>query len=412
MVFPQVAPWLAVARHYWRAVAAHCAALHPCWRFTAVPVCLIGSARLLPAGIWQGSDGWLGRSGDSVLLLALLMLLGSHLALFHALRYEPGPQAEAEPDVPADAILGKHLRLDQELDRKLDEVVGDTESSALAIMGQVRHLYDSARAVANYLDSSSLQTGQLGQEIVASVAYLQEIGSFIAHLPASIERDVQQTRLVIDEIAALGELAQLVQGVSMQSHLLALNAAIEASRAGSAGVTFRVVAEEMRVLASNSGAAAARIHEGLARARRTVESGMKEGLADSSQRLGQVTHAADAIRKLQENFEDISQYYKTRFAVVAKHNADLVDDISEVLGQIQYQDVVRQCIERIQRAMRERNTAFERALAADAPVAGLRQLPAGLTVILDDYLNEETRHVHSERSACEDGAGGAKIELF
>ncbi|MGS0759025.1 hypothetical protein ACVBEH_32210, partial [Roseateles sp. GG27B] len=61
---------------------------------------------------------------------------------------------------------------------------------------------------------------------------------------------------------------------------------------------------------------------------------------------------------------DMSQYFKTRFAVVTQHNQDLVHDIAEVLGHIQYQDVVSQCITRMRVATAQRNEFLQVAVAA------------------------------------------------
>ncbi|MDO8652214.1 MAG: methyl-accepting chemotaxis protein [Undibacterium sp.] len=378
----------------------------------AATLVVIGVCRLLPATYLQGVDRLIGRPGDAVLLLAVL-LLTMLLWVSNKLVHRSLPSLPSiRPFEPAAAILENHLRLDQEIDNKLGEVIGDTESSALAIIGQVRQLYDTASTLVAYLDNSSLKAGDLGREIIDSVAYLVEIGTFIQHLPAKMEHDLQSVQIVVAEIKELGGLVEAVQVISMQSHLLAINAAIEASRAGPSGAAFRIVADEVRSLASNTNTVAARIKEGLSRARLAVEGGMASNIEQSSQRLDEVSHAVVTIQKLRDNFEDMSQYYKTRFAVVTKHNGDLAKDIAEVLGQIQYQDVVRQCIERIRFAIGQRNAFFQNAVSmADQDGADLAQLPQLLELILNDYLTEEEKHMHSARHGS-DSSSELKIELF
>ncbi len=319
----------------------------------------------------------------------------------------PSPDAE-----PAEAMLDAHLRLDAAIDDSLCAVAGDTESSALAIIQQVRQLHDAAQKMAAYLDGSSLKAGDLGKEIVNSVGYLVDIGAFIERLPAKMERDFHSVQAVVKEIEELSAMAKDVRAISMQSHLLAINAAIEASHAGSAGLAFRVVSDEMRKLAFNSGAVAAKVIQGLARAQEAVQTGVAVSIAESSAQLADVTKAAASIERLQENLDDMSQYYKTRFAVVTKHNDDLSRDIAEVLGQIQYQDVVRQCIERIRIAMGRRNALLQSLsgiAAAEGPeIAGV---PEQFEMILNDFLTEEDKHRHSVRQASADN-GELKIELF
>jgi methyl-accepting chemotaxis protein len=231
-------------------------------------------------------------------------------------------------------------------------------------------------------------------------------------LPAKIERDLDSVQGVAREIKELGGLVEAVQAIAMQSHMLAINASIEASRAGASGLAFRVLAQEMRHLASGSGEVATKIKDGLSRARAAVEDGMAASIAESSHQLADVSHAVNTIQKIQDNFEDMSQYYKTRFAVITQHNEDLAKNIAEVLGQIQYQDVVRQCIERIRVAILQRNAFLEQAFGvAQQGDADLIKLSAMLASILDAYGSEEEVHKHSARHEEADG-GELKIELF
>jgi methyl-accepting chemotaxis protein len=384
----------------------------------------IGLVRLLPANALQAADALLGRSGDTLLLLiALAMLMFLLLPLLLPLLTRPGrASSSAPPDAaqgstaaPLTALLETHLQLDQAIDKKLQEVIVDTENSALEIIKQVRLLYDTANTLVLYLSSTSTQANSLGSDIVASVNYLMEIGAFIEALPAKMTRDLHNVQSVVKEITELSWLVGSVQAISMQSHLLAINASIEGSRAGPAGAAFRVVADEMRLLAANSSEVARKINAGLLRARQVVEEGMSVSIAESSQGLTDVSHAVASIHKLEENFEDMSQYFKTRFAVVTKHNEDLARDIAEVLGHIQYQDVVSQCIERMRLAISQRNAFLQTVLAQPGlSEAELAQLPGLLAQILEAYLQEEDKHRHSARNeeAAQESGSELKFELF
>jgi methyl-accepting chemotaxis protein len=322
-----------------------------------------------------------------------------------------GPVVLEDALPTAEAILETHLRLERAIDDSLRAVVSDTESSATAIIQHVRRLHDSSSKLVAYLDGTSLKAGDLGQELVASVAFLGDIGEFIKRLRPKMERDRDHVQAVVQEIKELGGMAEAVQTISMQSHMLGINAAIEASRAGAAGAAFGVLAVEMRQLAKSSGLTANSIGKGLARARAVVEEQMATSLAESSDQLLEVSRTADVIDRLRDNFEDMSQYYKTRFAIVTKHNEDLLKDIAETLGQIQYQDVVRQCIERIRGVVARRNDSLRAALAAVGPDgSGAERLPEQLELILGDYLAEENHHKHSTRQAS--ASGELKVELF
>ena len=374
----------------------------------------LGVARLLPAAYLQSVDRLLGRPGDTLLMLVVFLL--GWLLLIAAPKstvFIPKTSVTSNlSNTPFEALLEIHLQLDHEIDKKLVEITGDTENSALDIINRVRGLYDTANKLVLYLNNSSPQADSMGKDIIDSVAYLVEIGDFIEQLPGKMTRDMDIVQSVVKEIADLNDMVGAVQAISMQSHLLAINAAIEGSRAGPSGAAFRIVAQEMRKLASDSSGVASKIKVGLTRARHVVEDGMSNSIAESTQQLELVSHAVGSIKKLRENFEDMSQYFKTRFAVVTKHNEDLAKDISDVLGHIQYQDVVRQCIDRLREAIGQRNSLLQNAVNPQTQAGvELSQLPDQLAEILTAYLAEEEKHKHSARHD-EEGSTELKFELF
>jgi methyl-accepting chemotaxis protein len=307
--------------------------------------------------------------------------------------------------------LGVYLRLEEAIDNSLKGVIGDTESSAQSIIKHVRRLHDSATTLASYLDGTSLQAGDLGKEIIESLAFLSDIGAFIERLPDKMERDLSSVQALVAEIKFLSDMTSDVKAISLQSHLLAINAAVEASRAGTVGSAFKVVADEMRRLAGNSNAIAVKINRGLARAQEIVENGLQSTIKESASQLADVSTAAATMAKLRDNFEGMSQYYKTRFSVVMKHNEDLVRDIGETLGQVQYQDVVRQSIERIRTAVGRRNDALRTLPMRTTDPADAGDLPLQLELILDDYVAEEQKHRHSVRQT-QGSDAPLKIEMF
>jgi methyl-accepting chemotaxis protein len=364
--------------------------------------------RVFSDDLFQSSDAWLARPGDSLLLIASMFLACCVFFWPEAAK----SAKHADPSSALDDILKSHLDLDAEIEKKLIEVVSDTENSALKIISEVRQLYDSANTLVVYLDESKETVDKMGQEIIESVQHLKRVEDFVAQLPAQMKSDLDNVQIVSKEINALANLVGAVKAISMQSHLLSINAAIEGSRAGPSGASFRVVAGEMRKLASNSNEVANQISQGLLRANAVVTGGIASSIAESSERLDVVLAAADSIQKFQENFTGITDFYKSRFSVITQNNHDLALNIAEVLGQIQYQDVVSQSIDRMMATMNQRNALLEAAnTELHQGFFDRHTLPAKLNLVMQTYLIEEEKHKHSARHD-EAGATEQKIELF
>jgi len=121
----------------------------------------------------------------------------------------------------------------------------------------------------------------------------------------------------------------------------------------------------------------------------------------------------ESIRRLQDNYEDIRQYYKTLLSVAMQHNTSLANDIADVLGQIQFQDVVRQRVERVTGAATRRNDLLlefvQRLRARDAV---LTTIPGKLQLLVQDYLEQEMRHASTGTEAGSTGKDLPKFELF
>lgn len=313
-------------------------------------------------------------------------------------------------DKQAKLVIDAHIRIDEAIGEQLKVVVEDTDEAAMTLIQQVRKLNDAASNLVGYLDNSNLSAQNMDGEIEASVASITQISDFVNTLPKMIRQDVNAIQqAALKEINALGAFTQLIKDISLQTNLLALNAAIEAAHAGEAGRGFAVVASEVKKLSEKSANAALMIENGLKGAQLTMQQDLKESPAE--QQILDAGAIISSIHRLQENYDDIRQYYKTLFVVVTQHNTSLASEIADMLGLIQFQDVARQRIERASNAIAQRNevlTELPQRLGGGG--ADLNTLPVKMQGVLDDYVFAESRH------AAVDDHGNAdslpKFELF
>lgn len=171
------------------------------------------------------------------------------------------------------------------------------------------------------LDETSTATrdnaGRTSDEVARAIDALVALGGDLARLAAHGE-----------EIAASN---QTVSGVAFRTNLLANNAALEATRAGTAGRTFGVLAEEIRRLADETAATSvaigsrtgalsrdvAQVGANVAAVRVALASAIRESEAteEVARRLGEIAGALDgAVRSLRPAVEEASAVAKRRSA--------------------------------------------------------------------------------------------------
>ena len=292
------------------------------------------------------------------------------------------------------AILHAATELDANLRTQLNYVNVDTERSAIEIMNQVRGLDQMATKLVDYITNAKTENLDIQQEIYNSSEVIIRIGNFLKKLPEHLQEERENMKKIVVQIAEMSKMVTLIKEISAQTNLLALNAAIEAARAGDAGRGFAVVADEVRKLAKRSTDTAELIETDIKQANQIVREYFIEEFTNSVQKeIQEAAGVNDMIAKMQNTYEDMKHYYKTLLNVVGQYNTQLADQIVATLGNIQYQDIVRQRVERIMNTMIQREEIY-RAIAAELQKYE-SELPGSAEKIKSlklDYLEREDAH--------------------
>ena len=240
-----------------------------------------------------------------------------------------------------------------------------------AVVSDVRHEVEGVQVASNEIASGNQD---LSSRTEAQASSLEETAASMEELTSTVAQSANSSReaAVLSEKAALvaregnmamgqvvstmddiskssariGEIIQVIDGISFQTNILALNAAVEAARAGEQGRGFAVVAGEVRNLAQRTLSAAKEIKVLIDESSTKVAQG-SQLVHNAGQTMGNVVKAVEQVNGLigeitsatNEQSMGITQINQAvgQLDSVTQQNSAMVEELAAAASSLQAQ---------------------------------------------------------------------------
>ena len=255
---------------------------------------------------------------------------------------------------------------------EVERTSGLVEDATLDLSRRFRELAETAReqsrrvdeivAVARFieidgakvpLDELVINMQQMISEMIANIVNLSMKAMSMVYLLDDVQKDVTELEKSISDI----------DSINRQTNFLALNATIEASRAGEAGRTFAVVANEVRLLSKTTSALAKRMRDKVT----AVVNGVRQGhdilrtIANTD--MSPQMLAKERVDKTMDSLVEQTNHFQSVLEGTAASSEELSTVIGRMVTGMQFQDLTKQRLEHVADSMTVMSGGLEDLLA-------------------------------------------------
>jgi len=337
---------------------------------------------------------------------------------------EPAPSRLAGPEPFGGSRLRTELAgypvFSRLLASQMQSVIGLTGETASSIVTKLSAVETTFNSLVDFIRQagSSDQVGHVIEQIEGQTNVSRDLlARFAERQRSDAEADHQLRTKIATDTQSVLEALEGVNDIARHTTMLSLNVSIEAARAGEAGKGFAVIAAEIRRLATQAQGFSTDVKARVEELMHSVTVDLKER-AESRVR-DEVEAVANLSLSLDALANDVQTIVSHQSEVLHKVEAESVavaHPIMDIMGSIQFQDVVRQQLEQLEQMtgmVDEHIADLAAALCDEDADPDESQLVAKL-----DEFSGRFR-MHSQRDSLRTAHGGASqfdaaplIEMF
>jgi methyl-accepting chemotaxis protein len=257
-------------------------------------------------------------------------------------------------------VISAGVEMLPEIAESLKKVKEKTETETMAVISVLGDIVqkskdgsEEADAVVAYFighngkEEACFGTSYLSKMIEENERALATAGS-VFHVIENMNRDLlYELAAVLSKVEGIYASVSEIEKIALQTKILGLNAAIEAARAGAAGQSFGIVADEVRTLAARSNQCALGIGSTAKESRDRIsalQDAMSIKVTQGTEKMhGAETNLKDTFQRFKQSIGNISEAIE----VLTMNYQTISHEVEGATVSLQFQDMTGQEIDHI-----------------------------------------------------------------
>ena len=264
--------------------------------------------------------------------------------------------------------------------------------------------------------SSMASTGGEGEsEVLNITAFVAETADVLSRFASVLVHFSKQSITIsykiddmVEHMDAIFELVAQIDSIAEETNILAINATLEAARAGDAGKGFKVVANEVRGLSSDTKNLNDRIGGRVDSARTVIDEVREAARAIASQDMSVALTAKGSVDAMLGRLQQMDDNIAKTLDQLSEFTIRVRSSTDNAIRSMQFEDMVTQILQHLDSRIRDLQNVVDRVAAVDLATADSQSEYLGNLLEIVQELSDKDNHKAVEQETMNAG----NIELF